>query len=239
MALTCQGSDKKCKSYGPIDCILKGGSNGCKFACEKTECPPKISVNKGFVTIYLIIVSILGLIITAMVSFTLHNHNTIQFFLFASLLLFTIWVNSMIINGNPFCIFKACLTDTDSWVPLTGLYIGSKSSFGIKVDIEIDFSLDNKVTINSLSCSDTGNIKLCPSDNILQYCGTDTKVVISDTKTDYGYPVTGECLDQIKQNTHNVFSNIWAVRKGNNIYFQILIKVGSANLNILLPLTPK
>ena len=54
-------------------------------------------MNKGIVTIYLIIITILGLIATAIVSFTLRKHNSIQFVIFA-LLLFTIWVNTMIIR---------------------------------------------------------------------------------------------------------------------------------------------
>ena len=53
-------------------------------------------MNKGIVTIYLIIITILGLIATAIVSFTLRKHNSIQFVIFA--LLFTIWVNTMIIR---------------------------------------------------------------------------------------------------------------------------------------------
>ena len=65
------------------------------------------------ILIYLIIITILGLIATAIVSFSLRKHNSIQFVVFALLLLFTIWVNSMIINANPFCIFKPCLKNSD------------------------------------------------------------------------------------------------------------------------------
>ncbi len=139
MGLTCQGSDENCKSYGPLECLVKGLKKGCKLECEN-DCPPEISFNKGIVTIYLIIITILGLIATAIVSFSLRKHNSIQFVVFALLLLFTIWVNSMIIDANPFCIFKACLKNSDAWVPISsGTYTGSKSILGVTVNIQITF----------------------------------------------------------------------------------------------------
>ena len=93
----------------------------------------------------------------------------------------------------------------------------------------------NKVQLDSLTCSG----KLCPVSDLLQYCTTNPPIInISNEKTRYGYPLTGKCLDNIKDKT-DVFEAIWAVRKGNDIFVQLLIKVGSARLNILVPLIPK
>ena len=234
MGLTCQGSDENCKSYGPLECLVKGLSKGCKLECEN-DCPPEISMNKGVVTIYLIIITILGLIATAIVSFSLRRHNSIQFVVFALLLLFTIWVNSMIIDANPFCIFKACLKNSDVWVPISsGAYAGSKSILGITVNIQITFLPKNKVQLDSLTCSG----KICPVSDLLQYCKGNKIINISTEKTRYGYPLTGECLDEIKKET-DVIENIWAVKKGNDISVQLLVKVGGAHLNISVPLIPK
>ena len=85
---------------------------------------------------------------------------------------------------------------------------------------------------------------ICPVKNLLQYCNTtppnkdNTIINISNEKTRYGYPLTGKCLDNIKEKI-DLFESIWAVRKGNDIFVQVLIKVGSARLNILVPLIPK
>lgn len=237
MGLSCQGSDENCKSYGPLECISKGLSKGCKLECEN-ECPPEISLNKRIVTIYLIIITILALIGTAIVSFSLRKHNSIQFVIFALLLIFTIWINSIIINANPFCIFKACLKNSDVWVPISsGVYVGYyKSILGIKINIQITFLPKNKVRLDSLKCSGR---RACPANDFLEYCKDNTKINISNKKTVYGYPITGECIDKIKNETDHKFEAIWAVRKGNDIYVQVLVKVYNTRLSILIPLIPK
>lgn len=231
MGLSCEGSDEKC---GPINYVFKGLKKGYKLESEN-NCPSEISLNKGIVKIYLIIITILGLIATAIVSFSLRKHNSIQFVVFALLLLFTIWVNSMIIDANPFCIFKACLKDSDVWVPISsGTYTGSKSILGVTVNIQITFLPTNKVELDSLTCSG----KICPVSDLLQYCKGNKVINISTEKTRYGYQLTGECLDEIKKET-DVIEDIWAVKKGNDIFVQLLIKVGSSSLSILVPLIPK
>ena len=193
MSLSCQGSDANCKSYGPLDCILKGLSKGCKLECEN-ECPPEIPLNKAIVKIYLIIITILSLIATAIV-FSLRKHNSIQFVIFALLLIFTIWINNIIINANPFCIFRACLKNSDVWVPISsGIYVGYTSKFGIKLNIQITFLPKNKVQLDLLTCCG----HLCPVTDILQYCKGNTIINISNQKTRYGYKITGECIDKIK-----------------------------------------
>lgn len=235
MGLTCQGTNEKCKSYGPVDCILKGLAKGCKLECEKIECPREISVNKGTVTIYLSIVTILGLIATAIVSFSLRRHNGIQFFIFSLLLLFTIWVNSMIINANPFCIFKACLKNSDDWVPISsGVYVGYNSILGVKINMQLTFLQNNKVQLDTLKCSGS----ICPAKDLLDYCQGKKIIDISTEKTQYGYILTGQCLDEIIKAT-NVIENIWAVKTDNGISVQVLLKIGAVRLNIMVPLSKK
>lgn len=234
MGLTCQGSDENCKSYCPLDCLVKGLKKGCKLECEN-DCPPEISMNKGIVTIYLIIITILGLIATAIVSFTLRKHNSIQFVVFALLLLFTIWVNSMIIDANPFCIFKACLKSSDIWesIPPHTIYTGSnKTILGVTVNIQVTFLSKNKVQLDSLTCSG----KICPVSDLLQYCNGNKIINISTEKTPYGYLLTGECLDEIKKET-DVIEDIWIAKNGNDIFIQVLVKVDGAHLNISIPLS--
>ena len=142
----------------------------------------------------------------------------------------------MIIDANPFCIFKACLKNSDVWIPISsGTYIGSKSILRVTVNIQITFLPKNKVHIDSLTCSGG---KICPVSDLLQYCKGNKIINISTEKTRYGYQLTGECLDEIKKET-DVIEDLWAVKKGNDIFVQVLIKLGSARLNILVPLIPK
>ena len=56
--------------------------------------------------------------------------------------------------------------------------------------------------------------------------------------TRYGYPLIGECLDEIKKQT-DVIEDIWTVRNGNDISVQVLVKLDGVHLNISVPLTEK
>ena len=233
MTLTCQGDNPDCSEIGPLECLFNA-KNGCKLQCEKVECPPKITVNKTILIIYLSIITVLSLILTIIISFTLRKHNTLQFFMFSTLLLITIWVNTVIINSNPFCLFKPCLTNSDNWGQIKGVYTGSKEYLGVNINITVEFLSDNKVKILKLSC----DRKICPTDNLLSYC-KDTVVTISDQKTNFGYVITGPCITSIKENTKNLVSNVWAVRKNNDIFMQLLITIKKVKINILVPLKPQ
>ena len=162
--------------------------------------------------------------------------------LFFALLAFTV-----IMLVNPDCLFKTCPIFSGKLVNAEGTYKGSKSLMGLTVSVNLEVSNtgtkgDSQViTLNTLKCSDGGS-GACPASNLLTNCKD--KRVMLDKKTDYGYPIIGDCIDELYKYTSSdgnpTIAGIWLAEKGTQILVQLLVHITkpvTLDKFIVVPLT--
>lgn len=140
------------------------------------------------------------------------------------LLILTLLSLTLLIYFNPKCIYKTCPVSGDDWTPISGTYTGNKSILSTNISLSMTFDNTNTIKINSLTCD--GN--QCPVNDLLSKC--DSKIAMIDSvKTPSGYIIYGDCIDKMKNiqtgDGSPIIQGLWAVRKDNNIYIQILLHI--------------
>ena len=146
---------------------------------------------------------------------------------------FFILLTTIIILINPNCVFKLCPTEKDKWVmPEKGIYSGSKTMFYGKMNVNVTIDDKNNIILNQLTV-DKGSIIYPNGRDFLLNC-TNKNVYVGDTKSDNGYPVQGECIDNIYKHIP-IIKGIWVYRTNQQIIVQVYVKYG-ADLIVDIPI---
>ena len=130
-------------------------------------------------------------ILILIISHVTKKYITHKFLLYLGLLLLTVIILGILVKLNINCYFKTCFPTNNSWKPIEGDFTGSYSLLGITIEVNTTIKKDNVAVLNKLSC--TG--KSCPFSNLLKNCNN--KKISLGKKTNYGYPLQGECIDEI------------------------------------------
>lgn len=129
---------------------------------------------------------------------------------------------------NPANIIRTKILTSDDWKAIDGNYRGqSETIAGIQVTTDLTVK-GNKIQINKLTCSGS-----CP-DNLIKTCHNTELTVNTSSKSDLGYPLCGDCLTKMEsliRNDNTKLRGIYMVRKGDDYYVQIALKI-----NVLEPL---
>lgn len=217
---------------GPIKCICPHVEN------KKQVGKPKY--NKIMVVGTLLALFALAIIPFFGVLFTLKPW--LKKMLVLLVILVTVVVITAVITWfNPKCLYKPCVKSGDDWIPIQGKFKGSLKKFGVKISAELNVDKNNNVTLDVLTCDGSG----CPQSNLLENCKS-KKITISNTKTIYGYPLVGGCIDELfKIQTNDktsVVRGLWLIRNGDKIEIQISLHIGlsstfTVNQVLLIPVS--
>lgn len=226
---------EKLNITGVINCACPntGGSIGQPIKPASQPPPPSYSMRAiGLLALALLALALLPIILVAVF---VHPRRTKVISLVVTIAIF-IAIFLALIFVNPMCILKSCPVSSDAWVGLTGTYEGKSAKIaGIQVSIKLDMTNTNsgndswksqKVNILALACQDN-DVGACPVKNLLSKCNAgDTSVTLA-AKEAYGYPLVGNCINQMYKFTDShgkqTIRGIWTVRKGSKVFAQILV----------------
>lgn len=154
---------------------------------------------------------------------------------FLNLLLIVIifsYIGFLLVQTNPKCLFKSCISSGDDWKYIPGLFKGEKSMFGITLSSQIEIGDDNVITVKELNCSG----KICPPGNLLDHCGNNKAITIDKTKSNFGYAIHGDCIDKIykiKQNGTQIVTGLWVTQHNTNINLNVQLNIPLLGLMML------
>jgi hypothetical protein len=141
------------------------------------------------------------------------------------------FITAVIVWVNPRGIYKSIVKNSDDWIPVEGKFKGETNLYGVKVVTEIETDKNNNVKLEILTCDGKG----CPDtdknnhSDLIKNCKNKT-IKISNTKTPYGYPLVGECIDELfKIKTLDgkpAVRGLWLIRNNMNIEVQIYLHIG-------------
>ena len=135
---------------------------------------------------------------------------------------------SILLLINPYGLIIPNIMSSDDWKNKDGKYRGkSEDILGMNISADIELK-GNKVKLNTLSC--TGS---CPK-NLLKNCKNLELHIDTTNKQQLGYPLCGDCLDEIKKTITGdsiELQGIFVVQKDGKMYVQVALKV-----NLLEPL---
>lgn len=149
------------------------------------------------------------------------------------LLIIFSYIAYILLEKNPRCLLKSCISSGDDWNPVPGTFKGEKSLFGITVSSQIQIDVNKNITLKELKCVG----KTCPFGNLLENC-KDPTITIDSNKTNFGYSVKGECIDEIykiKTNGKQILTGLWVTQTGNNLNLNVKINapvIGTMYINI-------
>lgn len=134
-------------------------------------------------------------------------------------------ITSLIVLINPFGLYKPIVKNSEDWIPIEGIFQGEENLYGVKVTTELQIDKKNNVIFNLLTCDGKG----CPASDLIKNCKNKT-IYISNVKTFYGYPLMGECVDELFQiktlDGTPAVRGLWLLRDGMNIEVQIYLHIG-------------
>jgi hypothetical protein len=201
---------------------------------QNSEDTTHVIYNKINIILVSIVLFILAIIIQVIMNVTNHGLSS-RWSNFLLLLIVAAIIIFILIKINYKCLFKACISSGKDWKPLDSKYKGSKSMLGITVSAELEVRQDNTIKLNKLECD--GN---CPFKNLLQDC-KNPNANIGTIKTNYGYALSGPCIDVIYEFNHDnskIVRGIWIAQNNpNDVQFNIKINVPIlGNMIINVPL---
>lgn len=131
--------------------------------------------------------------------------------------------------GGLFVYNRPILFGLVFWHLTIGNYRGKSDLIaGIQISADIFFQ-GKTVTINELKCT----VGDCPND-LIKACNKQKLTINTANKTDFGYPLCGECLTSIQKLIKKDDTQLrcfYVVRKSDDYYVQIDVKI-----NVLEPL---
>jgi hypothetical protein len=181
----------------------------------------KLKYNK-FIIIISCIISVLFVFISyGLLSLLFKPSSNIK--LFMIILILTTITLSLLIFYNVKCIFKPCVKSGETWVPVQGRYQGKKSVLGVSITADIFVNKNNTITLNNLSCDG----KNCIFENLIENC-SDPVVNINLSRTNFGYQITGSCVDKIyniKSAGKQVVKGVWIGKNNDTLFLNVKINV--------------
>lgn len=149
----------------------------------------KINIIKAGVLAFICFNFIFFLIL--IISHVSKKYITHKFLLYLGLFLLSVVILAILVKLNTNCYFKTCLPQNNIWKPIEGNFTGSYSLLGITIDVSVSIRKDNTGVLNKINCSG----KNCPFSDLTQNCKD--KIVSLGEKSNYGYPLQGNCIDEI------------------------------------------
>lgn len=236
-----KGGDYYTKHQSMIDKYVKRIKAPLKCLCPHIEDSPepvppdthsepvKPSYNNVLVISTLLAVSALALIpfFGVLVGLKPWGKKLLVLFL---IIVLVFGITALIVWTNPRGLYKPIVKSSDEWIPVKGNFKGEKSLYGVNVVAEIETDENNNFKLE-LTCDGKG----CPNtDNnnhsdLIKNCKNKT-VKLVNTKTPYGYPLIGDCIDELYKiktlDGQPAVRGLWLVRDGINIEVQIYLHIG-------------
>ena len=137
---------------------------------------------------------------------------------------------------NPYCLFKTCISGGKDWKRIEGNFKGSKSMFGITININVNIHKDNSIKINTLTCDG----EHCPFKTLSKECFDSKNTIQTKNKYNFGYKIEGKCIDElynIKKGDNKIIKGIW-ISQENKRKIHFTISILTKVLGVILISTP-